>query len=161
MSLSGNERVAVAASIVVVVGALAGGSWYADAHNIHVRSGMISGANPSGMPSISTQQVHITDTVVGNGTEAKEGDTVLVHYTGTLQGGVVFDSSITRGEPYEFTLGAREVIQGWDIGIAGMREGGKRRLVIPPELAYGEEGAPDAIPPNATLTFDVELLEVK
>jgi FKBP-type peptidyl-prolyl cis-trans isomerase len=109
----------------------------------------------------STPAVQITDELIGAGAEAQQGDTLVVHYTGTLSDGTKFDSSIDRNEPFEFTLGAGEVIQGWEQGFAGMKVGGKRRLVIPPELAYGEVGAGDSIPPGATLTFEVELLEIR
>jgi peptidylprolyl isomerase len=102
----------------------------------------------------------IDDIKEGSGTEAKEGDTVLVHYAGTLQDGTEFDNSRTRGEAFEFTLGAGMVIKGWDEGVAGMKEGGERILVIPPEKAYGERGI-GPIPGGATLVFKVELLEVK
>jgi FKBP-type peptidyl-prolyl cis-trans isomerase/parvulin-like peptidyl-prolyl isomerase len=100
-----------------------------------------------------------TDIVVGTGPEAKEGDEVMVHYTGYLEDGTVFDSSVERGEPYPVTIGAGQVIQGWDQGLPGMRVGGSRQLVIPPSLAYGEAGQ-GSIPANATLTFDIELLSV-
>jgi len=97
----------------------------------------------------------------GTGAQAEAGKTVSVHYTGKLQDGKVFDSSIARGVPIEFPLGAGRVIKGWDEGIAMMKVGGKAQLVIPPDLAYGERGAGEVIPPNATLVFDVELVEVK
>ncbi len=103
--------------------------------------------------------LEIADVVAGTGAEAKAGDKVTVHYTGTLADGTVFDSSKTRGTPFPFTLGAGQVIQGWDTGVAGMKVGGTRKLVIPPELAYGSQ-ARGPIPPNSTLTFVVELLEV-
>jgi FKBP-type peptidyl-prolyl cis-trans isomerase len=97
----------------------------------------------------------------GTGAAAKAGDTVAVHYTGWLKDGTKFDSSRDRGTPFSFTLGKSRVIKGWHEGIAGMKVGGKRKLIIPPELGYGERGFPGAIPPNAQLTFDVELLEIK
>jgi len=100
------------------------------------------------------------DLKVGDGPEAKAGDLVRVHYTGTLEDGTKFDSSVDRGVPFEFPLGAGRVIKGWDEGVAGMKVGGKRRLVIPAELGYGDRGAPPKIPPGATLIFDVELLEI-
>jgi FKBP-type peptidyl-prolyl cis-trans isomerase len=105
-----------------------------------------------------------TDTTVGTGAEATAGHKVSVHYTGWLykdgQKGAKFDSSLDRGEPFGFTLGAQQVIRGWDEGVAGMKVGGKRTLIIPPDLAYGSRGAGGVIPPGATLTFDVELLKV-
>lgn len=107
-----------------------------------------------------TATLLIQDEVVGTGTEAKSGDTVTVHYTGWLADGTKFDSSLDSNQPFTFNLGAGEVIPGWDAGVAGMKEGGKRKLTIPPELAYGARGAGSAIPPNATLVFEVELLQV-
>ncbi len=107
------------------------------------------------------EELKIEDLVVGTGEEAVSGRLISVHYTGTLADGTKFDSSKDRGTPFEFTLGAGEVIQGWDQGFNGMKVGGKRRLTIPPSLGYGEAGAGDVIPPNATLIFEVELLAVK
>lgn len=101
------------------------------------------------------------DLKVGGGTVATSGKRVSVHYTGSLDDGSVFDSSVTRGQPFEFGLGAGEVIKGWDEGVAGMKVGGKRRLTIPGALGYGPMGSPPKIGPNATLHFDVELLGVK
>ena len=98
------------------------------------------------------------DIVVGEGNPAVAGDNLTVHYIGALEGGQVFESSYDRGEPYSFRLGARTVIPGWDQGVVGMRVGGKRRLTIPPELAYGNQGRPPFIPGNATLLFEIELI---
>ena len=101
------------------------------------------------------------DVKEGQGAVAKSGDTVVVHYTGWLVDGTKFDSSVDRGQPYQFALGARMVIRGWDEGVAGMKVGGVRKLIVPPDLAYGAPGRPPVIPPNATLIFEVELLGVE
>jgi len=106
-------------------------------------------------------ELKIEDILEGVGSEVKNGDTISVHYTGTLIDGTKFDSSLDRNEPFSFTLGEGAVIPGWDKGILGMKTGGKRRLIIPPQLAYGEEGAGSDIPPNSTLIFEVELLDIE
>jgi len=100
------------------------------------------------------------DLVVGRGAVAESGNDVVVHYVGWMQGGKQFDSSRARRDPLDLALGAGDVIRGWDEGIPGMRVGGKRRLTIPPALAYGSHGLAGVIPPEATLVFEVELLEV-
>lgn len=104
--------------------------------------------------------LYVEDLREGEGAEAAAGNRVAVHYTGWLPDGTQFDSSRDSPEPFQFTLGAGQVIQGWDEGVAGMREGGERRLVVPPDLAYGSQGAGGVIPPNSPLVFEVELVEV-
>jgi FKBP-type peptidyl-prolyl cis-trans isomerase FkpA len=108
-----------------------------------------------------TGELQIFELKEGTGETAVAGKTVMVHYTGTLLNGTKFDSSKDRNQPFPFTLGAGQVIQGWDSGVAGMKVGGTRKLVIPSKLGYGAAGAGGVIPPNATLVFEVELLEVK
>ena len=103
----------------------------------------------------------IEDLTVGDGATAAAGQSVSVHYTGWLTNGQKFDSSVDRNDPFEFNLGRGQVIPGWDQGVAGMQVGGKRKLTIPPELAYGSRGAGGVIPPNATLVFEVELLGIR
>jgi peptidylprolyl isomerase len=102
-----------------------------------------------------------TDLVVGSGAQPRAGQTAVVHYTGWLLDGTKFDSSKDRGQPFSFPLGRGQVIKGWDEGVASMKVGGKRVLIIPPDLGYGARGAGGVIPPNATLKFEVELLEVR
>jgi FKBP-type peptidyl-prolyl cis-trans isomerase len=101
------------------------------------------------------------DLVAGTGRQAEPGDTATVHYTGWLANGKKFDSSLDRNEPFSFRVGAGQVIKGWDEGVSTMKVGGKRRLIIPPNLAYGPRGAGNVIPPDATLTFEVELLKLR
>lgn len=109
----------------------------------------------------SSGQLTVIDTKIGDGREVKSGDTIVIHYTGTLQDGTKFDSSYDLGQPFTTQIGTGQVIKGWDQGIIGMKVGGKRHLVIPPDLGYGSTGAGDKIPPNSTLVFDVELMEIK
>jgi FKBP-type peptidyl-prolyl cis-trans isomerase FkpA len=114
------------------------------------------------MPAITTASgLIIEDLTVGDGAEAQAGQFVSVHYTGWLTDGKKFDSSKDRNDPFEFGLGARQVISGWDEGVQGMKVGGSRKLTIPPNLGYGARGAGGVIPPNATLVFEVELLAIK
>ncbi|HLY31402.1 MAG TPA: FKBP-type peptidyl-prolyl cis-trans isomerase [Ktedonobacterales bacterium] len=121
-----------------------------------------SGPPPvSGQPITTASGLQYLDVVVGSGAEAQPGRQVAVHYTGWLTNGQTFDSSRPRGQAFTFQLGGGQVIQGWDQGVAGMRVGGQRRLIIPPTLGYGARGAAGVIPPNATLIFDVELLGVR
>jgi len=120
-----------------------------------------------GPPDVSGETVttdsglEYIDVEKGTGETPQAGQTVAVHYTGWLTGGTKFDSSVERGTPFSFQIGVGQVIAGWDEGVATMHVGGERRLIIPPELAYGEEGRPPTIPPSATLIFDVELLEIR
>ena len=114
----------------------------------------------TGKPKTTPSGAEYWDLKVGTGVAASSGKAVRVHYTGWLTDGKKFDSSVDRGQPFMFTLGAGQVIKGWDEGVTGMKVGGKRQLRIPPQLGYGARGAGGVIPPNATLIFDVELLDV-
>jgi FKBP-type peptidyl-prolyl cis-trans isomerase len=111
--------------------------------------------------TVTASGLKYVDQVVGAGDVAVAGKTVSVHYTGWLENGKKFDSSVDRGQPFSFPLGAGRVIKGWDEGVQGMKIGGKRKLTIPSDLGYGSRGAGGVIPPNATLIFDVELLGVR
>lgn len=130
--------------------------WYGRGGRLPFGLGGSSGGEvttPSGLKYV--------DRVVGTGPSPSPGQSVTVHYTGTLTNGAKFDSSVDRNKPFTFRLGQTPVIQGWNEGVLTMKVGGKRKLIIPPELGYGPEGRPPTIPPNATLLFDIELLDVK
>jgi peptidylprolyl isomerase len=130
-----------------------------------VATGSSTSALAQGKTMTTSSGLQITDSVIGTGATPKTGQTCVMHYTGWLYvngvKGKKFDSSVDRGQPFEFPIGAGRVIRGWDEGVATMKIGGKRTLIIPPALGYGASGAGGVIPPNATLIFDVELLAVK
>ena len=128
----------------------------------------LSAPTPEATPSAPEPKVDITDVKIGNGPEVANGDMISVHYTGYLlqqdkpnRHGKKFDSSYDRGKPISFVVGTHRVIPGWEAGLLGMKAGGRRTLIIPPELAYGAKGVPGLIPPNAALVFDVDLVSIK
>lgn len=119
-----------------------------------------TGSSEPSSPSPEASGLKVETLFPGSGSAAKAGNTITVNYTGMFTNGTVFDSSVPRGQPFQFTLGSRQVIQGWDLGLVGMKVGEKRKLTIPPELGYGPAGS-GPIPPNTTLIFDVELLKIE
>ena len=129
--------------------------------NNNADASALGGPMESADTRVTASGLKITELNLGDGAEAAAGQTVVVHYRGTLENGKQFDASYDRVTPFSFPLGAGRVIKGWDEGVVGMKVGGKRKLVIPPDLAYGSRGAGGVIPPNATLTFEVELLDVQ
>ena len=139
---------------VVIVALLAAGAAYLFAPGVRRDTGTQAAVT-------TASGLGYTDLVEGTGPTPRPGQTAIVHYTGTLTNGTKFDSSVDRGQPYEFPLGRGAVIKGWDEGVATMKVGGKRRLVVPARLGYGERGSPPKIPGGATLVFDVELLGVR
>ena len=151
-SKKGRERTVRIVAIVIILALAAGGLFYLFA----VRKGSQTGAEVK-----TASGLRYVDNVVGDGPSPKSGQTVTVHYTGTLENGKKFDSSYDRGKPADFVIGRGMVIKGWDEGLMSMKVGGKRKLIIPPGLGYGPAGKPPDIPGNSTLVFDVELLGVK
>ncbi len=144
-----NKNLAITLIILIIVAVAA---WF-----IFSKPGNNQNQTPS---SYEIQGMKVEVLKQGAGQEAKTGDTVSVHYTGTLENGTKFDSSVDRGEPFAFTLGQNRVIQGWELGVLGMRVGEKRKLTIPPQLAYGNQAVGGVIPANSTLVFEVELLGI-
>lgn len=166
MSKQYQNQVAIACAIVVAILFFAGGFWWLGGNKSSStvttdakQEATINSANNSNA-NMQNESLKIEDVTVGTGAEAKAGQEVTVNYTGKFLDGKVFDSSIPRGTPFTFTLGGGQVIKGWDLGVAGMKVGGKRKLIIAPDLAYGPN-AYGPIPGNSTLVFDVELLGVK
>ncbi len=147
-----NQKVRAILIVVVVVLALSALSYVAYV--------MMYRGPGTGTEIATTSGLKYIDMVEGTGATPQKGQTVRVHYTGTLENGQKFDSSVDRGQPYEFRIGEGAVIKGWDEGLASMKVGGKRKLIIPPVLGYGQRGSPPNIPPNSILLFDVELLSV-
>ena len=152
-----NQRILILAILLILVTAIAYLVFASNKTTTELEEGM---AIEEGMTTTASG-LQYKDLVVGEGQEATAGKTVQVHYTGWLTNGTKFDSSVDRGQPFEFPLGAGRVIQGWDEGVAGMKVGGKRKMVIPSDLGYGARGAGGVIPPNDTLVFEVELLGIK
>lgn len=148
----------VIGGIVLLVLIIGGTWWFTNRQPVASQTGAAAGALTNDTMTEFPGFI-VEDVVVGTGDEAQAGQTISVHYTGTLDDGTVFDSSKTRGTPFSFTLGVGQVIKGWDMGVAGMKVGGVRKLTIPAELGYGDRGQ-GPIPPGATLHFEVELLGV-
>ena len=140
--------------LIVIVALLIGGIWLFSKQPVPK-------ITSTSKPMQKFTELKIEDTLVGTGAEVKSGDTVVMHYTGTLVDGTKFDSSLDIGRPFETQIGVGRVIKGWDQGVPGMKVGGKRKLYIPSSLAYGERGAGGVIGPNADLIFEVELLNIK
>lgn len=154
-----DKHIAIAIAVVAVL-FLVGGSLFSGLFPITNNEDIIVQEPTTQPPADDSELLEITDVQEGTGAEARPGTVVTVHYVGTLENGQKFDSSRDRGEPFQFVLGTRQVIEGWDKGVVGMKEGGIRTLKIAPEMAYGPNGISGVIPPNATLLFEVELLEV-
>ncbi len=151
------EKLIIGGGFFLVVLLLSGVVWKAGDKKQETKS---TASEKSMEPTAQQAELKIEDIKIGEGKEVKKGDTVVMHYKGTLTDGKQFDSSYDRGEPFETVIGVGQVIKGWDEGVPGMKIGGKRRLTIPPEMGYGARGA-GSIPPNSTLIFEVELINIK
>jgi FKBP-type peptidyl-prolyl cis-trans isomerase len=168
MNVTGTS-IAVALAVAVTFGFFAFGSPFAPLgadsevtmQTEQTASTTVTTSPPMDIPAELPKELTITDVVIGTGAEAKPGTTVAVNYVGMLPDGTVFDASANRGEPIVFELGAGRVIRGWDEGLVGMKVGGKRQLIIPADMAYGNQAVGDIIPANATLLFEVELVGVQ
>jgi len=147
-------------AVIIIVIALAVYFFMPKNNNIPATSTASLSNSQSGSTGSDNKGLKIEILKEGTGVAARAGDKVTVNYVGTLENGTKFDSSIDRGQPFKFTLGQNSVIQGWELGVLGMKIGEKRKLTIPPELAYGVAGAGGVIPPNATLTFEVDMLGI-
>lgn len=151
----------VVVAVVAAMAAACGGGGEKPAGRTPAQAGPGGPPPVSATPTVTASGLKVIDIQEGTGAVAQAGRAVTVHYTGWLTDGKKFDSSLDRGQPFAFVLGQGRVIKGWDEGVAGMKVGGKRRLIIPPALGYGDRGSPPVIPPGAELIFDVELLDVK
>jgi len=149
--------------IIISIILIAGGAYLILYNSKNTQKSIGDGSKTNNQVNNNIQEIQgmkIETLKEGTGDEAKNGDTVSVHYTGTFENGTKFDSSVDRGKPFSFTLGDSQVIKGWDLGVLGMKVGEKRKLTIPSDLAYGSQGAPGVIPSNATLVFEIELLGI-
>jgi len=149
--------------LIAIIGVVALGVFAYFIFGLNGRPSENTEQNPTATPvtdKIAIKDLKIEDTKVGTGREVKNGDTVVIHYKGTLTNGTKFDSSYDRGAPFETQIGVGQVIKGWDLGVVGMKVGGTRKLTIPPSLGYGDHAA-GSIPPNSTLIFEVELIGIK
>jgi FKBP-type peptidyl-prolyl cis-trans isomerase len=153
-------------ALIIIILILVAGAVYLllqNSKNTKIESSLtanVSGQSQQNSMSFDIQGMKVDVLQQGNGNEAKADDKVTVNYVGTLQNGTKFDSSIDRGQPFTFTLGQNSVIQGWELGVTGMKVGEKRKLTIPPELAYGNQAVGGVIPANSTLVFEVEMLGI-
>ncbi len=156
-----NQKIILAIVIIaVIIGAYFLLKDNSDSSTAAISGNMNQDNNQQVPDTFDIQGLNVDVLQRGDGEVAKAGDTVTVNYVGTLENGTKFDSSIDRGQPFEFTLGQNSVIQGWELGVTGMKVGEKRKLTIPPELGYGANGAGGVIPPNATLIFEVDMLGI-